>query len=117
MVTGAVYRSIQAAPNMVEADALAEFYRQVGVIFCEMPKDGNFTYAHFVTRLEKIPSPLLGDDYVLDVRALITSLYKIAYRDRLRAELSPERWLLEHSQLFCDAISAGLKDAGRAGVN
>lgn len=114
--THVVCRAIQTTREDY-IEIMAGYFRQVGTVFCEMQTSGDFSYSAAVTAVEKIPSPLLPDTYALDAKAALLAFYKLAYGDRLRAEIPPDRWLSEISQVFCQAISEGLKDAGKSGVN
>lgn len=116
IATQALCRAIQTVtPDYT--DAVAGYFRQIGNHFCDMQTSGDFSYAGLERALEKIPSPLLTESYVVDVRLALAALYKVHYGDRLRAEIPPDRWLSQLSQVFCEAISEGLKDAGRTGAN
>lgn len=112
----AVCRAVQTTP-IEYRDSVGEYFRKVGFQFCQMPTSGDFTYSALEKAVNEIPSPLITDTYFLDVKSTLLSLYKLSYADRLRAEIPPNRWLEQISQVFCESISEGLKDAGKAGVN
>lgn len=77
---------------------------------------GDFTYEGLTNRVIKIMPPLLTDSYCADTKVALVSLYKLVYRDRLRAEMPPGEWLEKASKLFCDSISEGLKAAEKPGI-
>lgn len=114
LIKESITRAIQTAPFEYE-EAVAHYFRQVGNAFCNMAVSGDFTHAGISKAADDIPSPMIVDGYALDVKIMVLALYKVIYGDRLRSEIPPDRWLAQMSQVFCEAINAGLKDAGQTG--
>lgn len=111
LIKESVTRAIQTAPFEYE-DTVAGYFRQVGNAFCNMATSGDFTHAGISKTVDAIPSPMIVDGYALDVKLMVMALYKVIYGDRLRSEITPDRWLAQMSQVFCGAINEGVKDAG-----
>jgi hypothetical protein len=109
-----VTRAIQRTP--ATAESVSIYFREVGRVFAATETNGNFTAEGIIAGIDKIPSPLDAEQYVVDVRTLIITLYRLAYEERTRAELPPVEWLSRVCMLFRSSINTGLKDAGRVGI-
>lgn len=116
VATHSVCRAIQTSP-VEYSDAVATYFRELSKVFCDMQKNGNYTPDNLESEVKKLLPPLVTDSYMQATRVAILSIYKLAYEDRLRAEIPPDRWLSQVSLLFCEAIREGLKDAGRSSGN
>ncbi len=111
VVAGATRRVLKNSPQ--HSDEIALYLRSVGTVFCDMQASGRFEPAYLIDAVDKIATPQLEDDYVIDIKNAAIAVYKIAWGDRFTAELPPDQWPAEVCKLICNSINTGLKDAGR----
>lgn len=110
----AVTRSIHNGGELSESISI--YFREIGHVFCGMATNANFTPEYLTNSIDKIPAPLTRDTYIVDLKTSIVVQYRMAYDDRLRAELPPVEWLLKVANLFCMGINEGLLNSGRVGL-
>lgn len=113
VAAGAIRRIIFNSPQ--HSDQIAEYFRSIGKIFCQMDASGEFSPETLIAEVDKLTAPLIGDVYIIDIKNALLALYRINYADRFRAELPPDKWPRQIASLFCGAIDRGLKDAGKPG--
>ena len=92
LVAGGVRRVIANSPQ--HADDIASYFRNLGTVFCKMRDSGQFSPDYLVAEADKATAPLQAkvDQYAIDLKNGVLSLYRIFYADRLRAELPPDKW-------------------------
>lgn len=112
----AIDRAIREADPPNTGENVYHYFRQFGGIFCAMNTNGNFTPEHLEAQLQQVPSPLVQDNYMIEVTRVILSLYRLAYRDRIRAELPAVEWIVKIADTFCETIDRGIKKTGRQGI-
>lgn len=115
VVAGAARRVLKNSPQ--HSDEIALYLRSVGSVFCDMQASGRFEPAYLIDAADKIATPNLPDDYVIDMKNAAIAVYKIAWGDRFTAELPPDQWPGEVCKLICGSIDTGLKDSGKPGVH
>lgn len=115
VVAGATRRVLRNSPQ--HSDEIALYLRSVGTVFCDMHDSGRFEPAYLIDAADKIATPQLEDDYVIDIKNAAIAIYKIAWGDRFTAELPPDQWTGQICTLICTSIDVGLKDAGKPGVH
>lgn len=115
-IAPAIERAIQQPDPPNAGENTYHYFRQVGGIFCGMDTNGNFTPEYLDEAMLKVPSPLVQDTYMLEITRVITSLYRLAYRDRIRAELPPVEWLSKIAEAFCEIVNRGIMKTGREGI-
>lgn len=109
-VTRAILRKPETSENV------SGYFREIGRIFAGMETNANFSAEYLVAQMEQIPPPLDAEQYVYDVKHLLMILYRLAYDERNKAEGTPAEWMQKVCLLFKNAVSNGLKDAGKIGV-
>lgn len=116
VTSAAVTRAILRSPNPNVGENVANYFREVGKVFASMETNANFSAEHVETNINALPMPLEADNYTVDVKTLIVTLYKLAYADRGNAEVPPVEWLGKVCVMFRTSITNGLKGAGRVGL-
>jgi hypothetical protein len=114
VVAGAARRVLKNSPQ--HSDEIALYLRSVGAIFCDMHDSGRFEPVYLIDAADRIATPQLDDDYVIDIKNAAIAIYKIAWGDRFTAELPPDEWSGQVCSLICTSIDVGLKDAGKPGI-
>lgn len=110
-IASLVRRSITDNPS--KATELGIYFRALEGVFCRMRDTGKFEPAYLISEVDKLTAPLIKDDLAIDTKNLAVSLYRIFYADRLNAELSAEKWPYHVTDVICNSIKQGLKDAGQ----
>lgn len=116
-ITDGLYRVLKNSPQ--HSDAIANYVREGGKVFCKMQAEGKFDPLYLNDGLDKVAIPLLPDkerDIVVVVKTTAVSLYQIFYAQRFQAELSPEKFTYNLADLFCNSIDQGLKAGGKPGI-
>jgi hypothetical protein len=113
-----VRRVILNSPE--HSEELASYFRAIGGIFCAMSDTGEFSPVTLITAVDNATMAyqlqLQGDEQIaIDVKNAVIAIYKIYYGDRFKAELPPESWVKNLSDVLCESINQGLKDAGKTG--
>lgn len=114
LVAGGARRALKNSPQ--HSEEIAEYLRAVGQVFCNMQSSGQFDPEFLVRATDGIVSPMIKDDYVVDVKNAAVAIYKIAWQDRLKVDLPAMQWSGSVCKLVCNSIDRGLKDAGKPGV-
>ena len=105
--------------NPDNAIQTGNYFRYAGGVFCYMKETGQLDPTSITAGLrDLIPENYLAKEDVqigLDFKVSLEALYRQFYNQRLRAELPPDKWAYHVADLFCNAIDAGLRDAGQPG--
>lgn len=115
----AIDRAIRDADPPNSSENVYHYFRQFGGIFCGMSTNGNFTPEYLVSQIPVSPlgqDPLVHSSYMLEVKEVIVGLYRIAYRDRIRAELPAVEWIVKIADTFCETVDRGIKKTGKQGI-
>jgi hypothetical protein len=107
-------RALEAEP--AHAQEIATYVASVGSLFCQMKATKSFSVDFLVAEADKLTTPHVKDNLLLDIKNGVVAVYRIAWNDRLHAELPEEQWLYQVSAVFCDGITTGLNDARSAGL-
>lgn len=111
-----VTRVILNSPQ--QSDELAAYFRAVGTVFCRMRDSGTFDSTFLIAEIDKVTGGLQAglDPLAITAKNTAIALYVIFYSQRTRAELPPDAFAWNLSDLFCKSINTGLRDAGKAGT-
>ncbi|HEU4344043.1 MAG TPA: hypothetical protein VFU31_21010 [Candidatus Binatia bacterium] len=112
-----ITRIIRNSPE--HSDQIANYFRSAGNVFCKMRDTSRFEPQFLIAELEKATEGLQQglDPLAITAKNTIIALYVVFYSQRQSADLSPEKFLWNTSDLFCNAINTGLKDAGKPGTS
>jgi hypothetical protein len=116
IATKGITRTIQSTTPAENTEAVWHYFREVGLVFSGMSTNGNYTSEFVTASINQIPTPLVTTGYLLEIKSILLSLYRMAYTDRMNAELPPSKWLPEVAEAFTASIDLGLKKSGRAGL-
>lgn len=95
------------------APEIAAYIRSAGDIFCRMVVDQQFSPDVLITALDKLVAPKIGNDELAVGKDLLVTLYRINYAGKFATPVDQQKWGGVVSQIMCDSIKAGLKNAGQ----